>query len=129
VTSNQPEYRNPLSFEIVDLDLLSEETLEVLEDAIRCRLLQFPTVPKKPHNPLKEGPAQKYSLHRFLAPLFGLSLRERYTVPIHASDINSIWQHPEDVLQKLAASYKAKGIQKHLDSILPLFDEGHRDVF
>jgi hypothetical protein len=129
VTSNQTEYRNPLSFEIVDLDLLSEETLEVLEDAIRCRLLQFPTVPKKPHNPLKEGPAQKYSLHRLLAPLFGLSLRERYTVPIHASDINRIWQHPEDVLQKLAASYKAKGIQKHLDSILPLFEEGHRDVF
>jgi hypothetical protein len=129
VTENQAEHRNPLSFELVDLDQLSEETLEVLEDAIKCRLLQFPTIPKKPHNPLKEGPAQKYSFHRLLAPLFGLSLRERYPVPIHANEINRIWHHPEEVLEKLAESYKAKGIQKHLDSMLPLFEKGHHDVF
>jgi hypothetical protein len=129
VTENQVEYRNPLSFELVNLDQLSEETLEVLEDAIKCRLLQFPTIPKKPHNPLKEGPAQKYSFHRLLAPLFGLSLNERYPVPIQANEINRIWHHPEEVLEKLAENYKSKGIQKHLESMLPLFDDNHRDVF
>jgi hypothetical protein len=122
VTANQKEYRNPLSFEVVDLDSLSQETMDVLEDAIKCRLLQFPIIPKKPHNPLSEGPAQKYSFHRLLSPIFGLSLRERYDVPIKAKFLNNIWLQPDEMLEELSKEYKAKGIKKHLDNFLPLFD-------
>ena len=121
VTANQAEYRSPLSFEIVDLDQVSRETADVLENSIKCRLLQFPVVPKRPHNPMKEGPAQKYSFHRLLAPIFRLSLNERYDVPVKADALNRIWTQPNEVLQELAADYKTKGVTAHLDSSLPLF--------
>lgn len=123
VTANQKEYRNPLSFEIVDLDQVSKESAEVLEDAIKCRLLQFPMVPKQPHNPMKEGPAQKYSFHRLLAPIFGLSLNERYDVPLSAASLNRIWFYPNEVLEELAEHYKTKGIVDYLDDLYPLLKE------
>ncbi len=124
ITEDQEEYRNPLSFEVGDLDDLSEETLEILEESIKSRLLQFPVIPKKPHNPLKEGPAQKYSFHRLLGPIFGLSVRERYDVPIKASTLNIIWLDPDRAIKEITEGYKNKGIQKYLDINLPLFPPG-----
>ncbi|MBZ5489717.1 MAG: SIR2 family protein [Acidobacteriia bacterium] len=118
-TENQSEYRTPLSFEITELDKLSEETQEILEDAIKARLLQFPVVPKKPHNPRTEGPAQKYSFHRLLAPLFGLSLNERYTVSVRAQQMNRIWTSPDQVREELMQGYRAKGIDEYLEALSP----------
>jgi hypothetical protein len=108
------------------MDKLSPETQEVLEDAIKSRLLQFPIIPKKPHNPRTEGPAQKYSFHRLLAPIFGLSLNEHYTVSVRSRQMNLIWSAPDRVREDLAKGYKAKGIDKYL-GVLPLQFFDHND--
>jgi hypothetical protein len=123
VTAEQDEPRTPLSFEVGDLDQLSNDSLEALENTIKCRMLQVPVLPKQPHNPLKDSPAEKYSFHRLLAPFFRLSLTERYAVPIKAKDFNMIWTQPDYVRERLSEGYKAKGINKHIDDILPLFTQ------
>lgn len=126
-TSGDTE-KSPLAFEIVDLDQLTNESLAVIEESIRCRLLQFLVIPKKPHNPLKEGPAQRYSFHRLLTPIFGLSPSLRFTVPIRAALMNEIWTRPREVLNELAKGYKEKGIEDYLDYLPPLFREHEKDV-
>lgn len=123
VTVGQNEARRPLSFEVGDLDQLSNESLEVLEDAVKSRMLQVPILPKQPHNPIRDSPAEKYSFHRLLAPFFKLSLTERYAVPIKARDFNRIWIHPDQVLDLLAKGYKSKGIRDHIDGMVSLFSQ------
>jgi hypothetical protein len=126
-TRNQKEYRTPLSFEVTEMDKLTEETQELLEDAIKSRLLQFPIVPKKPHNPRTEGPAQKYSFHRLLAPIFGLSLNERYSVPVRSRQMNLIWTVPDKVREDLAKGYRTKGIEKYLTTLPRTLFESYED--
>jgi NAD-dependent SIR2 family protein deacetylase len=116
VTAKQKEDRRPLSFEVGDLDQLSVESLEILDDAVKSRMLQVPILPKQPHNPIKDSPAEKYSFHRLIAPFFRLALTERYAVPIKAKDFNRIWSHPDEVRELLADGYKAKGISEYIDS-------------
>lgn len=121
VTAEQDEYRSPLSFELSDLDQLSERSLQVLEDAVKARLLQLPVLPKQPRNPIRETPAQKYSFHRLLCPFFKLSTNERYPVKIDGSTFNQIWSDPDVVRDQLAQGYRQKGISRHIDDLLPLF--------
>jgi hypothetical protein len=127
-TKNLSEYRRPLSFEVTEMDKLTPETHDTLEDAIKSRLLQFPVIPKKPHNPRTEGPAQKYSFHRLLAPIFGLSINERYAVPVKSTDMNRIWTSPDRVREDLAKSYHSRGIQQYLQITPNLFDEHENDI-
>jgi hypothetical protein len=51
-----------------------------------------------------------------------LSLKERYAVPVKASDFNNIWNDPHKVLESLAEGYKSKGIKTYIETVLPLFD-------
>lgn len=120
-TATQAEYRNPLSFQIVDLDQLSEESSDMLLEAVGARLLQFPVIPKAPHNPLKDGPAQKYSFHRLLAPIFSLSPRERYDVPLSANFVNEIWRDPDGAFKALVRASRVKGLTKQVEDEGPLF--------
>jgi NAD-dependent SIR2 family protein deacetylase len=126
-TANQKEHRTPLSFEISNLDQLTNDSLEVLEETVKSRLIQLPTLPKQPRDSVKDSPAEKYSFHRLLAAFFKLSLKERYSEPVKANLFNDIWDNPDKVLKELAKGYKSKGIDKYLDKSgidvsLPLFD-------
>src|SRR5205085_1238460 len=127
VTAKQKEDRRPLSFEVGDLDQLSVESLEVLDDAVKSRMLQVPILPKQPHNPIKDSPAEKYSFHRLLAPFFRLALTERYAVQIKAKDFNKIWSYPDEVRELLADGYKAKGISEHIDSVVVMLPFSSQD--
>jgi len=113
VTAGQKEPRRPLSFEIRDFHSVSELSKGVLTDAIRERLLQTPEIPIQPRNP-EEGVKEKNVLHRVLCPLFGLSVYERYTVPVPAETLESMWTQPHEAIRQLVRNYKKKGVEEYL---------------
>ena len=85
-TQKQREKRRPLSFQISDSYDVDPYSKDIIVQAVRNRLLQMPDIPLQPRNP-QEGVKGKYIIHRLLCPSFGLSVYERYSVPISSSTL------------------------------------------
>ena len=103
-TRAKAERRHPLTFDITDFYSVPEEHKSILRDTVSNRLIQLPELPLQPRN-VWEGPKQKFTIHRLLAPYFGLSVYERYTVPVNSEILAAIFVDPKKAIKDLTRAY------------------------
>jgi hypothetical protein len=99
------ERRTVSSFQIRDEINLNEIAKSALDDCRVVGALQVPYIARAPQNYARHAPHRKYEFHRLLCPRFRLALAKRWPKELDASQINKIFEKPDEAVDEITAYF------------------------